>query len=600
MNQKIAAVQYRFSPFALAFDHVIEIEASFDARSRNELDLFMPVWTPGSYLIREYARNIESIAVVDQPTDITLSKVSKNHWHLSWKQSREWVSIRYRLYAREKSVRTNWIDPEFAFLTGAATFITSRTFLDQTHRLSICELGNDSSFDCALTSMEVTQSNCIELLATSYDELVDSPILIGKLDVKSFGVAGKKHRFVNAGFTDRWNIETATNHTAKIVQTVQNFWGEVPYEEYSFQNLAIGGYGGLEHDNCTVLMTEPHTMLDRTQYVDWLGLVCHEFFHTWNVRRLRPKALIEYDYDNEQYVKELWIAEGITSYYDDLLVYRSGLCNEAEYLSRLSKTIQSVMNAPGRLVQSLVDSSLDTWIKHYRPDENSNNSRISYYTKGAIVAWLLDVRIRQLIDDARSLDDVMRALWQRHRETGYTIEDFESLVIELVPASWQSWFDLHVRSTDELSFDDALAMLGLRWKSTTFESRCLEDVATCVPLEGAVDCKPAVTTLGCETKDVNGRVYVAKLIRTSRPGVGLQVDDEIIAINGKRVTSSTMTATLGCQSTDVDCEVLISRRDRTRTIVMKLAPSPSEWKLEIDPNASLEASLRRNRWLTGS
>jgi len=216
--------------------------------------------------------------------------------------------------------------------------------------------------------------------------LVDSPIVLGNIDIQSFECGEAKHYLASVGTDGLWNTKAAVKDVQRIVETEQKFWGEVPYTEYWFLNLATESGGGLEHDNSTVLMTSRWTMRQKSKYTEWLALVSHEFFHTWNVRRLRPKALTNYDFENEQYTNELWVAEGVTSYYDDLLLARSGLCSPKEYLDQISKGIAGVQTAPGRLVQPLSQSSFDAWIKFYRPDENANNSRVSYYTKGSLVA----------------------------------------------------------------------------------------------------------------------------------------------------------------------------------------------------------------------
>ncbi len=207
-------------------------------------------------------------------------------------------------------------------------------------------------------------------------------------------------------------------------------------------------------------------MRKRSSYLEWLGLVSHEFFHTWNVRRLRPRGLMTYHYEAEQYVPELWIAEGITSYFDDLLVLRASLATAEEYLGLLSKTLLQVEDMPGRLVQSLEASSFDTWIKHYRPDENSINSRISYYTKGAAVAFLLDIELRQLTEHRVTLAQVMCELWRRFRTTGYTLQDFEKLASELTRIDLSFWFSRHVSQAEPLDFSQAFAWLGIECEST--------------------------------------------------------------------------------------------------------------------------------------
>ncbi len=453
--------------------------------------------------------------------------------------------------------------------------------------------------DCSLPSSQ--ESNGWLLSANNYDELIDSPILVSRLHKSHFDIAGQHHRLVHCGDVRLWDLETACRDTVAIVKKVQEFWGEVPYEKYSFQNLILGGYGGLEHDNCCVLMTDPACMTDRNSYIEWLGLVCHEFFHTWNVRRLRPHGLQDYDYENEQYIRELWIAEGITSYFDDLLVYRAGLINESEYLSTLSKTIQTVMNAPGRHVQSLADSSFDTWIKFYRPDENSNNARVSYYSKGALVAWLLDIELARRSSFRVRLDDVMSLLWKRCRTSGYTQQDFEAIVQELVPGDWEDWFKKYIMSVEELEFQDVLELLGLRWKADDqTDCRAPSEIASTVPNSGSTPAKVAGVTLGCETKDSNGRLAVSRILRGGAASKSkLQVDDEVIALDGVKVTATNLNAILQRYRPGALIELLGFRRDRIFRCELQLESAAREWKLDVDSEASDAAQANRQRWLIG-
>ncbi len=595
-----------------AREHLIEVQASYFVAGTRELELYLPAWTPGSYLVREYARQIESIRVIGddgQPEPATLKKMSKDAWLIRWSTERETIQIAYRVYAREKSVRTNWVEPDFCFLTGAATFITSEAFRTHPHSLLISGLKEHSDLVSSLAvdtehkPDRATHSHA--LVAKDFDELVDSPLLIGKLAIEKFEVAGVQHRLVGTSDASYWDHAGAALDGATVVREVIKFWRHVPYRQYDFQNLILGGYGGLEHDNCTVLMTERWTMYDRKSYVDWLGLVCHEFFHTWNVRRLRPRALKKYDYRKEQHFSELWIAEGITSYFDDLLVYRAGLCNQAEYLERLSRQLRTVITAPGRLVQSLAESSFDTWIKLYRPDENAANARISYYNKGALVAWLLDVRIRKLTGNVRSLDDVMRTLWERYLASGYTCENFETVVAEIAPDDWQPWFDKHIRSAEELDFSEAFEYLGLQVISSVASEAALQALAFVrqVPSGNTPEELPNKTrvgagVLGCETRTQDGRAVISKITRGGAASLaGLQVDDELVAINGIRVSSSGVNSMLSRFMAGAEIEVSYFRRETLSTAKVCLAESASEWKLELNSAATASAVENRISWL---
>jgi predicted metalloprotease with PDZ domain len=574
------------------------------------MQIWLPVWTPGSYLIREYARNIESISAVDADSgkSLVIEKTSKNRWSIQCEKS-SYVRVHYTLYCREPSVRTNWVEEEYGFLTGAATFLTIDDQVTRPHSVEIIPPTSWPSIACSLpridNSLEETAqesdsdesiSHCFSRIASSFDELVDSPMLMGDIAVRAFEVSGRLHYLACYGTNGAWDLDQATRDCAQIVAVQHAFWGEVPYPSYWFINLAIESYGGLEHDNNTVLVTSHWAMRKRASYVEWLGLVSHEFFHTWNVRRLRPRNLVQYDYETEQYVPELWIAEGVTSYFDDLFVLRAGLSTYEEYLGLLNKTIQQVEDAPGRLVQTLKDSSFDTWIKHYRPDENSTNSRISYYTKGAVVAFLLDIHLRQLTDDRYSLADVMRRLWQRHRSSGYTLADFESIASEFAGRDLSAWFEKHVHRSDPLDYQPALDWLGLKIDSASSDS---SDAAN-----GSSKPNDKVTKaetewdLGCETAYRDGRIVITKVLRGSRASEsGLQVDDELIAIGGYRLPKENWKERLQCYRQDQDLSATISRRGRLREIRLSLQPRVTK-KLQGIPNPSPLQLQRRVAWLS--
>jgi predicted metalloprotease with PDZ domain len=351
--------------FPQAQNHYAEVELRAATDGVDELELMIPVWTPGSYLIREYARHIEHIEAHDgDGTTLSLHKPEKNRWTVTTGGAQQ-VVVNYRLYCREMSVRSNWVDGDFALINGAAAFVTPVAARKQKHRVTL-ELPVE--WKTSVSSMVSTSKKTPHsYVAATYDELVDSPIVCGNPAVYSFKVGGVEHQLVNVGEGGVWDGPKSAADVERLVKEHHQMWGIVPYPRYVFFNLITESGGGLEHDNNTVMMTSRWSYRDREKYRRWLGLVSHEFFHTWNVRRLRPRALVEYDYESEQYFRSLWIAEGITSYYDDLTLARCGLFDRDQYLKMLSEQIEKLQRTPGRLVQSLSDSSHDTWIKLYRP-----------------------------------------------------------------------------------------------------------------------------------------------------------------------------------------------------------------------------------------
>lgn len=579
--------------------HVVDVTAIFPLKDQKTLELMLPVWTPGSYLVREYAKNIEWMRVenADDGTPLPYAKSTKNTWTVLCDDVKS-VRVRYRLYCREMSVRTNWVESDFAFLTGAATFLTNVDALQAPHEVQI---KRPAQWKTVATSLPQAEANHEwTRLAPHYHDLVDSPLLLGDVAVHEFDVGGHSHYLANALGGDLWDYPKAIEDISKIVAHEQEFWGTKPYPEYWFLNIASEASGGLEHDNSSVLMSSRWAMKRKSQYLDWLSLVSHEFFHTWNVRRLRPRELRDYDYLGEQYFVELWIAEGITSYYDELFLAQTQLCTRDEYLARLSKSIATVQNSAGRLVQPLTESSWDAWIKFYRPDENASNARVSYYTKGGLVAMLLDCEIRKRTQKNKSLRDVMRLLWQRHLEKGYTEEEFEAIVSEVVGEPMEKWFDSMIREPHELDFSNFLSWYGLRFK-TTDSKPASNDAKSSSTANSQSAPSAADGFLGCETAVVDGKVIVKKIPRGCPADLaGINVDDEIIALNALRVGSD-LAERVALYKSGTEVEMLISRRGHIRSLDVTLGTKPSEtWALEVHPEANEEQKQNLTDWLSAA
>jgi predicted metalloprotease with PDZ domain len=591
-------IQYRVS-FRQAANHRVEIEVSVPTDGASSLRLMMPVWTPGSYLVREYARQIESISAHHAITNMSLKlhKVDKNHWTVETAGAEE-VTLRYVLYGREMGVRTNWIESDFAFLTGAATFITREDALDRPHIVRLDALPQWPQIATSLPAHD--PRNPWTRVANNYDILVDSPIVLGDIDVQSMNIGSAQHHLATLGTDQLWDTRKAMKDAAKIIELEQKFWGDVPYNDYWFLNLATESGGGLEHDNSCVLMTSRWAQKQRSKYIDWLALVSHEFFHAWNVRRLRPKVLNTYDYNSEQYTRELWIAEGLTSYYDELFVVRAGLSTPKEYLERISKQIQSVQTTPGRNVQSLEESSFDTWIKFYRPDENAANSRISYYGKGALVGLILDAEIRTKTANQKSLDDCMRTLWQRHRGTGYENQDFIDIVSETTGTPMQEWFAKMLASTDEMQFGPFLDCYGLRWKPKDGEKN--KDGEKKSPEgEGDTGDAPAATPaiVGIELVNQSGKGMIEKVSRHgAASAAGIQAGDELVGWDGYRVTPENWSERLGLYKVGATVNALVTRRGKLLEIPVELYANPTEsWNLVRVDTPTPEQEARWKSWL---
>jgi predicted metalloprotease with PDZ domain len=573
-TQAAEAVRYTLR-FPAPQTHYVEVEASFPVEKRSELELFMAVWTPGSYLVREYARQVEDVR-----TSVgSIQKSKKNRWKIAGLQGVDRVVVNYKLYCREMSVRTNWVEANFSILNGAPTFLWP---VGDPNRSAEISVDLPPGWKNAVSPLPSIKNSSTRFLAKDYDTLVDSPLYLGNATIHEFEVDGKKHQLVNEGEAGVWDGPRSVADVKKIVEQQVKMWGFAPYPRYVFFNMLTESGGGLEHKDSTVLMASRFATRSKATYTGavedgewrggWLGLVSHEFFHAWNVKRLRPVELGPFDYENENYVNTLWVAEGITSFYTDLFVARAGLLKPEEYLASVSADIQSLQSTPGRLVQSAELSSYDTWIKQYRPDENSRNTAISYYVKGAVIGFLLDTKIRQATDGKKSLDDLMRSLYKKFSgDKGFTAEEFRSEASKIAGSDFSAWFRDVLESNRELDYTPALSYYGLRFKPNG---------------EGR-------SWLGADTKNADGRLLISRVLRDSPAQVaGLNVDDEIVAMDGFRVTNDSLRRRLRLYRPNDRCVLTISRRDQLMTLPIAIGTEPGKWQLEFEPQATPEQKAR--------
>ena len=419
--------------------------------------------------------------------------------------------------------------------------------------------------------------------------LVDSPILAGSPAVYDFGIAGKVHRLVNEGEAGVFEGARAARDLESIVREHHRFWGVVPYDKYVCINLITEAGGGLEHASSAVLMTSRWATRTRKAYLGWLELASHELFHVWNGKRLRPIELGPFDYEREATTRSLWVVEGITEYYGDLLLHRAGLSTRDEFLGSLSDKIEALQTTPGRAVQSVASASFDAWIKLYRPDENLPNVSISYYVKGAVVAFLLDLEIRRVTGNRHSLDDVMRAAFNRFAGArGFTDEEFRALAGEIAGTSLAGFFSSALDGTGELDYTNAFESIGLRFK-------------TAEPASGKT---PGRATLGVATKMDGNRLVVSQVRRgTVAHEAGVNVDDEIIAIDDFRVRPDQLDARMEQYIAGERVSLLVARRDRLVRLDLTLGLEPlTAWQLEMDPAGTSAQRALLDSWLapTGS
>ena len=435
----------------------------------------LPAWIPGSYLIREFARHLLPLHAAQGRTERACTQIDKSTWDIDCDPRRPLV-LRYEVYAFDNSVRTAWLDSERGFFNGSSLLLRVHGHEEAPHELTVHapRERRDWQLATAMTPVDIDAQGFGRYQAADYAELIDHPVELGTFWRGDFTAGGVPHRFVVAGAPASFDGARLLRDAQKVCEAAIRFWhgaGKPPFKHYLFMLNAVGeGYGGLEHRASTALICARRDLPRHDSpasaarvgdgYVTLLGLISHEYFHAWNVKRLRPAEFTRYDYQSENYTRLLWFFEGFTSYYDDLLLRRAGLIDDAAYLKLLTKTINQVLQAPGRHVQSVAQASFDAWVRYYRPDENTPNSTISYYTKGALVALCFDLTLRA--EGRTTLGDVMRALWRRCAGGPMTESDFADTLAELAGRRFDTEIADWVHGTGELPLRALLEAQGVR------------------------------------------------------------------------------------------------------------------------------------------
>ncbi|MBE9050926.1 M61 family metallopeptidase [Nostocales cyanobacterium LEGE 11386] len=537
--------------------HLFEVTLQLINHPSKILDLKMPVWTPGSYLVREYAKNLQDFAAFAGDEPLPWRKISKNHWQVNTNGVSE-LTVRYRMFANELSVRTNHLDTTHGYFNGAALFFRLPGWESLPINITIVPPRPDWR---VTTSLPLVGEQANTFSAVDFDTLVDSPFEIGNHQLYHFEVLGKPHELAIWG---QGNLQSQRiiADIQKVIQVEAQMFGGLPYERYIFLlHLFAQAYGGLEHKNCCSLIYQRFGFRTQEKYERFVQLVAHEFFHLWNVKRIRPKGLEVFDYEQENYTPSLWFCEGTTSYYDLLIPLRAGIYDAKSYLNHLGKEITRFLTTPGRKVQPLSESSFDAWIKLYRPDANSNNSQMSYYLKGEMVSLLLDLLIRARHGNQRSLDDVMRQMWWKfgQAEIGYTPEQLQEVIESVAGVDLGNFFERYIDSTDELPFNQYLEPFGLQ-------------------LLGEREEEPY---LGIRAKTENGR-EVIKSVETASPAqlAGIDAGDELLALEGIRLTAHQLSDRLKDYQPNDTIEITVFHQDELRTYTVTLAaPRPSKYQI---------------------
>lgn len=573
--------------------HLFEVTLRVQGWSEPVLNLKMPVWTPGSYLVREYARHLQDFRSLGGDRPLPWRKQSKNHWQIDTDSVSD-ITVFYRIFANELTVRTNHLDSTHGYFNPAALCFFLPGFERNCYTVTVVPPQPEWR---TVTTLPPVSGQNLTFAAADFDTLVDSPFEIGCHEVYDFEVLGKAHQLVVWG---KGNLEPdrLIRDIQKIIEVEAQMFGGLPYERYVFLlHLSGSGFGGLEHKESCTLNYPRFSFRASDKYERFIQLVAHEFFHLWNVKRIRPKALEVFDYEQENYTPSLWFSEGTTSYYDLIIPFRAGLYSVKGYFQSMSKEITRLQTIPGRNVQPVSESSWDAWIKLYRRDANSDNSQISYYLKGEVVSFLLDLLIRARHRNERSLDDVMRLMWQQFgnadsaqnddldqksgteakaanltssgrlnsvslpAEIGFTPEQLQSAIESVAGIDLSDFFARYVDGTEELPYNKYLEPFGL---------------------ELAVGETSEIPRIGWTLGTENGREMV-KFVEAGSPAqlAGIDAGDELLAIAGFRVNAEQANERLKDYQSGDAIEVTVFHQDELRTCRVTLATSrPTRYWIE--------------------
>ena len=544
----------------------------------------LPVWIPGSYLVREFSKNLQNLKAHQGRRSLPVTQQDKCTWTISAKPGQALV-LRYEVYAFDNSVRTAWLDSQRGFFNGTSMCLRVHGQEDVTHQLQLPAVKSQPAWQVAtgLAPVKIDKKGFGLYQAPNYDELVDSPVELGAFWSGSFVACGVPHRFVVAGALPSFDGERLLADTQKICEAAIRFWHgsgkaagqKTPHKNYLFMlNAVHDGYGGLEHRNSTALICNrsdlPRHTSPRTNegYTTLLGLISHEYFHTWNVKQLRPDRFAPYDYTQENYTQLLWFFEGFTSYYDDILLRRAGLIDDATYIKLLGKTIAQVQQTPGRHVQSVAQASFDAWVKYYRQDENTPNATVSYYTKGSLVALCLDLTLRREFKrEGHTLDNVMRGLWKRCKAGPMREQDLLDELHAVTGRSWAGEIQRWVHSTQELPLRELLTAHGVTVDAET---------------------SGMAQRLGLRVNEIGGQVQIRGVLRGSAAeAAGLAAGDEWLGLDvGTKAQGGSwrlnklddLSALLGPTRQLV---ALVSRDKRLLRLPLTVPAQASHWQLSM-------------------
>ncbi|WP_324670775.1 PDZ domain-containing protein [Hymenobacter sp. GOD-10R] len=567
--------------------HYFEVEMALGGFGKQYTDVKMPVWAPGSYLVREFAKNVEGFTAQAGSQVLRADKVDKNTWRVYHPKAKEFT-VRYKVYAFELSVRTSFIDASHGYLNGTSVFMYPA---EEKMLSSTLTVQPATGWTQVSTSLKpVAGGAAFTFASTSYDELADSPIEIGTHKVLSFVANGTPHTVAMYGDAV-YDEAKLLDNMKRVCEEAHKVVGQNPLDRYVFivHNLERGT-GGLEHLYSTTLSVSRNSYSSEAGMKRFLGLVGHEYFHLWNVKRIRPIVLGPFNYDAENYTHMLWLSEGGTSYYGDQIVQRAGFTTPENYLAALSNTITRVENLPGNKLQSAAESSFDAWIKQYRPNENSDNTGVSYYDKGQLLVGQLDLMVLNATKGEKRFDDVMRYLYAEYyqkRKRGFTDEEFQDAVAKIAGQRFDEFFRTRVYGAQMLDYNTVLGYAGLTLTTAQATGASLGASITAT----GVNLSAAGTPNG-------GRYVVTGVVRDGSAWKGgLSVNDELLTLDGVRITED-LNKLLADRPVGSEVSLLVNREGQPIEVRFPLLANPAKrYRIEQSANPT-EAQLNiLRKWL---
>ncbi|WP_375435535.1 M61 family metallopeptidase [uncultured Hymenobacter sp.] len=555
--------------------HYFEVDMSLGGFGKQYTDLKMPVWAPGSYLVREFARHVEGFQAKAGSQVLRTEKINKNTWRVYHPKAKDFT-VHYSVYAYELSVRTSFLDAAHGYVNGTSVFMYPA---DSKQLASTLEVQPAAGWTQVSTSLKPTGGQ-FTFTSSNYDELADSPIEIGTHKVMRFEANGTPHTVAMFG-SAKYDEAKLLADMKRVCEEAHRVVGQNPLDRYLFivHNIERGT-GGLEHLYSTTLSTSRNAYSTEAGYKGFLGLVAHEYFHLWNVKRIRPVALGPFDYDNENYTHMLWVSEGGTSYFGDKIVQRAGFVSPEEYLGSTSTSITRVENTPGNKVQSAAESSFDAWIKGYRPNENSANTGISYYDKGELIGAMLDLMIINETKGQQQLDDVMRYLYDQYykkQERGFTDEEYQAAVAKVAGRRFDDFFRCYVYGTETLPYETVLGYAGLKLNTAPLTTDAV---------------------LGATVSTTGGKFTVTSTLRNGSAWQGgLNVNDEVLAVDGNRLTDDP-SKLLASRPVGSQVKMLVSRDGQLKELTFPLLASTAiRYRIEQAASPTAEQQVVLKKWL---